>query len=91
MTVATAVSYITAIGTAVPGYRFAQMQIAGFMAETAGLIPEKEKQLRSLYRHTAIRTRHSVLPDFDSAANGGQYRLFNPCLLYTSPSPRDRG
>lgn len=88
MTVATAVSYITAIGTAVPGYRFAQMQIAGFMAQTAGLIPEKEKQLRSLYRHTAIRTRHSVLPDFDSTANGGQYRLFNPAMAPPTTAQR---
>ena len=27
----------------------------------------------------------------DSVATGRRYRIYNPCLLYTSPSPRDLG
>jgi alpha-pyrone synthase len=57
-------SYITAIGTAVPRYKYSQSQIADFMAMALGMDDTQSRRLRALYRSTKIDTRYSVLGDY---------------------------
>ena len=58
-------AYISAIGTAVPEYRYEQREIADFMIERLQLKPYQASKLRALYRATGIKTRYSVLPDYN--------------------------
>ena len=58
------VSYISAIGTAVPQYRIAQRDIADFMTQTLSLSAGEQQRLRALYRASGIAYRHSVIPDY---------------------------
>jgi alpha-pyrone synthase len=57
-------SYITAIGTAVPKNCFPQMQIAEFMASALQMNDYDQRRLKALYRTTKIAQRHSVLTDY---------------------------
>jgi predicted naringenin-chalcone synthase len=57
-------SYITAIGTATPSYKFDQSIIAGFMVRAMQLHEEDERRLRTLFRATGIESRYSVLDDY---------------------------
>ncbi len=58
------VSYISAIGTAVPAHRIAQHDIADFMTHTLSLSAGEQQRLRALYRASGIAYRHSVIPDY---------------------------
>lgn len=69
-------SYILALATASPPHCYHQESIASCMAKGLNLSSEREKELRKLYRNSAIETRHSVLSDFD--------------LLFKGPSARER-
>ena len=57
-------SYITAIGTAVPQNCFPQTQIAEFMASALQMNDYDQRRLKALYRTTKITQRHSVLTDY---------------------------
>jgi len=57
-------SYITSIGTANPPTRVTQAQFADFYADVLNLDERGRKKLKWFYRHTKIRTRHSVLADY---------------------------
>ena len=63
-------AYITAMGTAVPAYRFDQSRIADFMAQAMHLNADDERRLRALYRSTRIQQRYSVLPDYGREVGG---------------------
>lgn len=56
-------SFITAIGTAVPAYKLEQNVIAEFMEKLA---PDEDqrRKLRTVFRASGIKTRHSVLSDY---------------------------
>ena len=62
-------SFINAIGTAVPANCHAQSQIAGFMANALQLDQSARRRMAALYRQTKISQRYSVLPDY-SLTNG---------------------
>ncbi|MDI9882620.1 type III polyketide synthase [Flectobacillus longus] len=66
-------SYITAIGTAVPSNRFTQLEIADFMARSLELDESEKRKLIALYRSTKIQYRHSVLPDYGLAVDAYQF------------------
>lgn len=66
-------SYITAIGTAVPSNRFAQLEIADFMARSLELDEIEKRKLIALYRSTKIQYRHSVLPDYGLPVESYQF------------------
>ncbi|MCJ8210473.1 type III polyketide synthase [Mucilaginibacter sp. RS28] len=57
-------SCITAIGTANPRYCIPQEQIFKFMAKAFGLDATNTSRLRSIYEHSGIEQRYSVVPDF---------------------------
>lgn len=57
-------SYITAIGTATPSYRFSQSDIADFMLRTMRLNNGDARKLRTIFRSSGIEYRHSVLADY---------------------------
>ena len=57
-------SYITAIGTATPPFKFSQATIADFMIRAMQLKGGDEKRLRSLFRTTGIESRYSVISDY---------------------------
>ena len=74
-------SYLCAIGTATPGTRIPQMQIAEFMADALQMQEPERRKLKALYRVSGIEQRHSVVPDY--AAQQGQFRFYpnTPGLL----------
>lgn len=57
-------SYITAIGTANPGYRFSQTVIADFMLRAMKLNNGDERKLKTIFRSSGIEYRYSVLEDY---------------------------
>ncbi len=57
-------SYITAIGTAVPAHQFSQEEIARFMAKSLSMDEVEKRKLYALYKATKIQQRHSVLADY---------------------------
>jgi len=59
------VSYITALGIALPQYQFKQNMIASFMESRLKLSYDAKRKLKILYKLSAIEYRHSVLPDYD--------------------------
>lgn len=81
-------SYITAIGTAVPAHRFKQSAIADFMVRAMQLDPEEAQRLRALYRATGIDFRHSVLADY---GKNGDYEVYaNSPGLQPAPTTAKR-
>ena len=60
---------ISSIGTAVPKYNTNQVDIAEFMVDRLSMDDEAARELKILYRASGIKTRYSVLPDFQQ--NGG--------------------
>lgn len=57
-------SFITAIGTAVPENRFGQDVIADFMTKAMQLNYADGRKLKTIFRASGISHRHSVLSDF---------------------------
>jgi predicted naringenin-chalcone synthase len=57
-------SFITAIGTAVPPNRFKQDVIAEFMTKAMLLDYAASRKLKTIFRASGISYRHSVLTDF---------------------------
>lgn len=57
-------SYITAIGTAVPRHRISQPVIADFMVKAMKPDYAAERKLRAIFRSSGIDFRHSVLEDY---------------------------
>ena len=60
---------IVSIGLANPGPPILQNTIAGFMKKAHGLEKDEARKLDFLYKKSGIRTRHSVLEDFDKTEN----------------------
>jgi alpha-pyrone synthase len=60
-------STLTAIGTALPPYKWTQAEICRFMAKAHGMNAEEAHRLEILYRATGIRERYSVLSDYGRA------------------------
>jgi predicted naringenin-chalcone synthase len=58
-------STILSVATAVPGHYFSQEDAAEKMIDMLGLNQEKSSALRTLYQHSAINRRHSVIEDFN--------------------------
>jgi len=57
-------SYISAIGTANPPYRFRQSQIANFMVRAMQLKANDERRLKAIFNGSGIDYRYSVLKDY---------------------------
>lgn len=57
-------SCISAIGTANPANKFSQSRIYRFMADASGLDTNNRARLKSIYDHSGIQSRYSVIPDF---------------------------
>lgn len=68
-------SYLGAIGTATPAHRFAQPQIADFMAQALAFGDHDTRKLRALYRASGIAHRYSVVPDYGRTM--GDYTFFS--------------
>lgn len=62
-------SFITAIGTAVPAHRISQEAIADFMVYAMDLPPDEARKLRTIFKASGIRYRHSVLSDYNRTAD----------------------
>ncbi|MFN3839255.1 MAG: type III polyketide synthase [Cyclobacteriaceae bacterium] len=62
-------SFITAIGTAVPESRFSQEAIANFMTKAMNLSRDEGRKLRTIFKASGIDWRHSVLSDYGKTAN----------------------
>jgi predicted naringenin-chalcone synthase len=57
-------SYITAIGTAVPEHRFDQATIGAFMEQMMKIDDTARRKLRAVFRASGIDYRHTVLADY---------------------------
>ncbi len=57
-------SFITAIGTAIPPYVFSQSQLADFMVRAMNLGDDEAKKLHTIFRASGITRRASVLSDY---------------------------
>lgn len=57
-------SFLLALSTAVPRYRYDQERLADFMTSVLSLDAAEAAKLRKLYKNSAIKTRYSVLEDF---------------------------
>lgn len=78
---------LQALGTAVPPHAYAQMDLLEFMLGKLPLEPPQQDQLRKLYAHSGINTRHSVLADFGQQPEAGGPALFGAAQ---SPSLQQR-
>jgi alpha-pyrone synthase len=65
--------YISSLGTANPENKYDQNQLVEFMGKIHQLNHEEQRKLQVLYRASGIRSRYSVLKDFQM---NGQYSLF---------------
>lgn len=79
-------SFITAIGTAVPDNRFSQPAIAEFMIKAMGLDRQGSRKLKTIFKSSGITHRHSVLGDYGRTENF----TFYPESFDPFPSTRSR-
>jgi predicted naringenin-chalcone synthase len=70
-------SCISAIGIANPAHKFKQQSIYRFMADASGLDIDNRARLKSIYDHSGIEYRYSVIPDF-GADNPDDFQFFPP-------------
>jgi predicted naringenin-chalcone synthase len=81
-------SYITAIGTANPPYRFSQSVIADFMLGTMKLSSDDARKLRAIFKASGIDYRYSVLEDY---GRKGDFTFFSKIAdAEIFPSTEDR-
>jgi prepilin-type processing-associated H-X9-DG protein len=76
-------SFITAIGTAVPQHKISQQQIATFMSKAMRVDYESGRKLNAIFRSSGVIHRHSVLEDYTKA---GDYSFY-PNNKDLSPFP----
>ena len=50
-------AYLTKIGTALPKYRYSQLELADWMADRLGADEAMQRKLKVLYKMTRIETR----------------------------------
>jgi predicted naringenin-chalcone synthase len=77
-------SFIIASGTALPSYKYSQLQLAQFMTDLHGLEAEEKRKLEILYERSGIKSRYSVLKDFGLNINE---RTFFPNTRNLEPFP----
>ncbi|MDE3248904.1 MAG: type III polyketide synthase [Bacteroidota bacterium] len=58
-------SKIISIGTSTPSYRHQQDDIMHFMEQVYAMNETDKRKLRFLYHHSGIKTRYSVVPDYN--------------------------
>lgn len=66
-------SFITSIGIAVPPYRFDQESIAAFMEKSMQLDYANGRKLKTIFNHSGIQSRHSVLQDYGKESDFSFY------------------
>lgn len=69
-------SKIISIGTAVPEFRYEQEKIFDFMSRVYAISEVEKRKLKFLYKYSGIKTRYSVLADYNLPAN--EWRFFTP-------------
>jgi predicted naringenin-chalcone synthase len=62
-------SFITAIGTAVPQHKISQLKIADFMSKVMRLDYEAERKLKAVFRSSGILHRYSVIEDYGKTSD----------------------
>ena len=73
-------SFINAIGTAVPAYGHSQSQLADFMANALQIDASERRRMNALYRQSKISRRYSVLPDYGLAKGAFSFYPNTPDL-----------
>ena len=66
---------IKSIGTAVPEFQIDQKSVFEFMAKAHELEGAEKTRLQALYRASAIKSRHSVVPDYGTL-DKAQWQLY---------------
>jgi len=68
---------VIAIGTSVPPHRISQERHYSILESANGMSREEKLQLRKIYQHSGIQSRHSVLSEFGEA-DSHENILFHP-------------
>lgn len=79
---------IISIGTANPGYKRHQKDVAEMVCQGFDLSPAEKRLLRNVYKSTGIEYRHSVLPDY--CKNPGEFEFFPNDVNEDFPSTSKR-
>ena len=66
-------SKIVSIATGVPLYKHQQKDICSFADTIYSTNATDSRKMKFLYGHSGISTRHSVIPDYSSAAHGRKF------------------
>ena len=77
-------SKIVSIATNVPQYRHDQNEICVFADKIYNAGEDERRKYRYLYTHSGIKTRYSVIPDYNTTV---QERIFFPCTDDLEPFP----
>lgn len=83
-------SYITAIGTANPAFRFSQSTIADFMLSTMKLSNGDGRKLKTIFRASGIDYRYSVLEDYGKTGNFSFFSKIADAEVFPSTADRLR-
>lgn len=81
-------SNIVSIGTAVPEFKIAQMEVAQLMAQILPLNDDEKRKLFALYQSSGIKFRHSVIRDFTVSPR--EFEFFPFEAMQPFPATRDR-
>jgi predicted naringenin-chalcone synthase len=81
-------SNIVSIGTAVPKYKIAQLEVAQLMTEILPLKENEKEKLLGLYKSSGIKFRHSVIKDFSVSPREFQFFPFE--AMHPFPGTRQR-
>ncbi|MDX2196341.1 MAG: type III polyketide synthase [Cytophagales bacterium] len=77
-------SYIAAIGTAVPAHRYKQEEILHFMKFFQKLSDDDYRKQSVLYKNSGIDTRYCIMPDYKCSV---EERIFYPKNDHMTPFP----
>lgn len=81
---------ILSLGTAVPANKIEQSEVFEFMSKAHGLEGADKQRLKALYRVSAIKERHSVVPDYGTL-DKTKWQLYPPQdNLSPFPSTKER-
>lgn len=80
-------SFITSIGTAVPGNKFQQETIASFMEHVMQPDYENSRKLKTIFKSSGIQSRYSVLNDYGRTSN---FEFYPNASEHLFPSTTER-
>jgi predicted naringenin-chalcone synthase len=82
--------YIHSVATAVPDYAYDQFHIRDVMKDWLDVDRRSERVLHSIYAHSGIETRYSVVPDLEPEAGRGAFFRTADGTGFVLPGTKER-